>query len=262
MSWGDGSGVPTSGKNLVVVGTDNNGLLHIRIFDAAGNRIKDTDETQLPAQAAAIATLKQQLPGLLPPHVLTDAEKAQVIAEATSIVGQTRRVLQLSLTQVTLAGQPGEPSLEYETPVEAQSCPFQRIEPSEPQPISNAAAAEVPAPYTADAKLVDETPAANRFRAWVCTSNGWAALEAPADHTTLAAGLNEPAAISGVLELHTLSGRSQDRPIPRLEDSPSVETALSVQMLALSTSAVSVGVFEAPISGDASAGSFSPSAIR
>lgn len=90
MSWGDGSGAPTSGKNLVVVGTDNNGLLHIRIFDAAGNRIKDTDETQLPAQAAAIATLKQQLPGLLPPHVLTDAEKVQVIAEATSIVGQTR----------------------------------------------------------------------------------------------------------------------------------------------------------------------------
>ena len=125
MSWGDGSGVPTSGKNLVIVGIDNNGLLHIRIFDAAGNRITDTDETQLPAQAAAIATLKQQLPGLLPPHVLTDAEKAQVIAEATSIVGQTRRVLQLSLTQVTLAGQPGEPSLEYETPVEAQSCPFQ-----------------------------------------------------------------------------------------------------------------------------------------
>jgi hypothetical protein len=89
MSWGDGSGVPTSGKNLVVVGTDNNGLLHIRILDAAGNRIVDTDETQLPAQAAAIATLKQQLPGLLPPHVLTDAEKAQVTGEATSIVGQT-----------------------------------------------------------------------------------------------------------------------------------------------------------------------------
>jgi hypothetical protein len=89
MSWGDGSGAPTSGKNLVVVGTDDNGLLHIRIFDAAGNRVNDTDATQRPAQAAAIATLKQQLPGLLPPHELTDAEKAQVIAEATSIVGQT-----------------------------------------------------------------------------------------------------------------------------------------------------------------------------
>jgi len=90
MSWGDGSGVPTSGNNLVIVGIDSNDLLHIRIYDAAGNRITDTDEAKLPAaQAAAIATLKQRLPGLLPPHVLTDAEKAQVIGEATSIVGQT-----------------------------------------------------------------------------------------------------------------------------------------------------------------------------
>ena len=91
MSWGDGTGVPTSGSNLVIVGTDNKDLLHIRIFDAAGNRVTDTDETKLPAaQAAAIATLKQQLPGLLPPHVLTYAEKAQVFGEATSIVGQTQ----------------------------------------------------------------------------------------------------------------------------------------------------------------------------
>jgi hypothetical protein len=89
MSWGDGSGVPNSGKNLVVVGTDNNDLLHIRIFDSEGNRSRDTDETQLPAQAAAIATLKQQLPGLLFPYELTHAEKAQVVVEATSIVGQT-----------------------------------------------------------------------------------------------------------------------------------------------------------------------------
>ena len=90
MSWGDGSGVPTSGNNLVIVGIDSNGLLHIRIYDAAGNRITVTDEAKLPAaQAAAIAILKQQLPGLLPPHVLTDAEKVQVIGEATSIVGQT-----------------------------------------------------------------------------------------------------------------------------------------------------------------------------
>ena len=89
MSWGDGSGVPTSGNNLVIVGIDSNGLLHIRIYEAVGNRITDKEETKLPAaQAAAIATLKQQLPGLLPPHVLTDAEKAQVIREATSIVGQ------------------------------------------------------------------------------------------------------------------------------------------------------------------------------
>src|SRR5262249_53378041 len=90
MSWGDGSGVPTSGQSLVIVGTDNNGLLHIRIFDLSGKLVTDTDETQLPsAQASAISNLKQQLPGLLPPLVLTGADKAQVITEATSIVGQT-----------------------------------------------------------------------------------------------------------------------------------------------------------------------------
>ncbi len=89
MSWGDGSGVATSANNLVIVGADNHGLLHIRIFDAGGNSVTDTDETKLPpTQAGAISTLKQQLPGLLPPHVLCSAEKVQVISEVTSIVGQ------------------------------------------------------------------------------------------------------------------------------------------------------------------------------
>jgi hypothetical protein len=91
MSWGNGSEVPTVGKNMIVLGIDNKSLLHIRIFDAAGNRITDIDETQLPTQTAAIATLKQQLPSLLSPHVLTDAEKAGVIREATSIVGHTQQ---------------------------------------------------------------------------------------------------------------------------------------------------------------------------
>ncbi len=91
MSWGDGSGVPTSGIDFVIVGIDNNGLLHIRIFDASGKRITDTDETKLPGtQAGAISTLKNQLPGLLPPHVLPNAEKAQVLSKVTSITSQTR----------------------------------------------------------------------------------------------------------------------------------------------------------------------------
>jgi serine/threonine protein kinase/formylglycine-generating enzyme required for sulfatase activity len=90
MSWGDGSGVPTSGKGLVIVGTDNNGKLHIRIFDDGGVRVTDTDEARLNAtMAEAISKLKKRLPGLLPPHVLTDAEMAQVLDEATSIVGRT-----------------------------------------------------------------------------------------------------------------------------------------------------------------------------
>ena len=93
MPW-DGS-VPTSGKNLMVAGTDNNGLLHFRIFEEFFKPTTDTDETQLPpleptqaeARAAAIAALKQNLPALLPPHVLTEREKWQVMAEVISIVG-------------------------------------------------------------------------------------------------------------------------------------------------------------------------------
>ena len=89
MPWGNGSGVPTSGNNLVIVGIDNNGLLHIRIFDAGGNLATDTDETKLPStEAGAISTLKQQIPGLLPPHVLSETEEVQLINEATSIVGE------------------------------------------------------------------------------------------------------------------------------------------------------------------------------
>ena len=88
MSWGDGSGVPTSDKNLVIVGTDNNSLLHIRIFDANGERVTDTDETKLPStQEGAISTLKQQLPGLQS-HELSGDEKTNVITEVTSIVRQ------------------------------------------------------------------------------------------------------------------------------------------------------------------------------
>ena len=90
MSWGDGSGVPTSGNKLVIVGIDNRDLLHIRIFDADGKRVMDTDESKSSdAQVVAILTLKRQLQGLLAPHELTGGEKARVIRKVTSIVAQT-----------------------------------------------------------------------------------------------------------------------------------------------------------------------------
>jgi hypothetical protein len=89
MSWGDSSGVPTSGRNLVIVGTDNNGLLHIRIFDANGKEVANKDETQLPdTQAGAISALKRRLPGLLPPHALNADEKVKLVIEVASIAGQ------------------------------------------------------------------------------------------------------------------------------------------------------------------------------
>ena len=80
----------TRASHLVIVGIDNNKQLHIRIIDGSGTPVTDTDETQLPkTQAGAIATLKQQIPGWLPPHVLSSAENAQIVAEVTSILGQT-----------------------------------------------------------------------------------------------------------------------------------------------------------------------------
>ena len=93
MSWGDGTGVPTSGHLLVIVGTDKNGLLHIRGFDEGGQQVIDEDEkSHLLSNRwpkGAIATLKQQLGGWLPPHELTFEEREQVVSQLTSCVGPT-----------------------------------------------------------------------------------------------------------------------------------------------------------------------------
>jgi uncharacterized protein (TIRG00374 family) len=125
MSWGDGLRVPTSGQNLVVAGIDHNGLLHIRTFDtagvrtdtleaneagslhlvsadASGNVLSDTPESSLPTdQSLAIAPLKGTLPGLLPPHVLTNQDREVVLSQATSIIGHTS--LDLRLLALALA---------------------------------------------------------------------------------------------------------------------------------------------------------------
>ncbi len=101
LRWGDGSGVPNLTNNLVIVGIDNNSLLHIRTFDAGGDRVSDEDESTLPStQNTAILAFKRQILGCLPPHILTGAEKTQLINEATSIVNQTRvRKIDLSVLQ-------------------------------------------------------------------------------------------------------------------------------------------------------------------
>ncbi len=87
LDWGDGSSVPTTGNSMVYVGLDTSGLLQIRIFDSSGVMVTDTNETKLPAaKAAQIATLKQQIPSLMPPHVLTATETTQVLYEVSAIV--------------------------------------------------------------------------------------------------------------------------------------------------------------------------------
>ncbi len=86
VSWGDGSGVPRSGYNLVIFGADTMNRLHIRIFDADGDRITDADETTLPAsKAGPISALKRQLQELSPPHGMTTQERQQILRAAASI---------------------------------------------------------------------------------------------------------------------------------------------------------------------------------
>ena len=112
MFWGNGSEVPTAGSDHIIVGTDMNGLLHIRSFDAGGIRsdtfeVEDTsgalhlrsvdasgtvlsDVLESKTQAGEISTLKQQLQSLLPPHVLSGDERSQVLDEVRSIVDRVQ----------------------------------------------------------------------------------------------------------------------------------------------------------------------------
>jgi hypothetical protein len=88
MPWGDGSGVPTSGKNLVIVGVDKAGQLHIKIFKDDGKLDVDVVEGNFTTQAGAIAALKQQLTALSA-RVPTATERFQVIAKVATILGRT-----------------------------------------------------------------------------------------------------------------------------------------------------------------------------
>ncbi len=84
----DVSGIPTEGKNLVVVAAVGE-VLHFRIFDSDGKKAVDTDEKRLTGQARQIEYLKRQLQGLWPPHKMTRSEEDRVIPAVTSIVGYT-----------------------------------------------------------------------------------------------------------------------------------------------------------------------------
>ena len=85
-SLNDVSGIPTEGKNLIIVAAVNN-VLHFRIFDGDGKVVVDTDEKRLTEQARQIEDLRKQLESLWPPHELTRSDKGRVITAVTSIVG-------------------------------------------------------------------------------------------------------------------------------------------------------------------------------
>ena len=73
-SLNDVSGIPTEGKNLIIVAAVNS-VLHFRIFDGDGKVIVDTDERKLTEQAGEIEDLRKQLESLWPPHELTSSEE-------------------------------------------------------------------------------------------------------------------------------------------------------------------------------------------
>jgi WD40 repeat protein/quercetin dioxygenase-like cupin family protein len=80
------SGIPTEGKNLIIVATANH-VLRFRIFDDDGTVVVDTDENRLTTQGLQIEDLRTQLESLWPPHELTSSDKHRVITAVTSIVG-------------------------------------------------------------------------------------------------------------------------------------------------------------------------------
>jgi len=88
----DVNGIPTGGKNLIIVAAVNR-VLHFRIFDGDGKVVVDTDEKRLTEQARLIKSLGKQLESLWPPHVLTTSEKGRLIDDVKSIVVQTRYLI-------------------------------------------------------------------------------------------------------------------------------------------------------------------------
>src|SRR5262249_53877630 len=95
--------IPNKAKSLIIVAVVKN-VLHFRIFDSAGKRVVDADETQLTLQTGPIEDLKKQLEELWTRHELTERkkhwvidadrelterEKDRVITAVTSIVGKT-----------------------------------------------------------------------------------------------------------------------------------------------------------------------------
>jgi membrane protease YdiL (CAAX protease family) len=87
-SVNDVSGIPTVGKNLIIVAAVDK-VLHFRVFDPDGKVVVDIDEKSLTAKVRQIEDLRKQLAALWPPHELSGNEKDRLIIAVTSVVGHT-----------------------------------------------------------------------------------------------------------------------------------------------------------------------------
>jgi hypothetical protein len=82
----NGGDIPTKGRNLAFIANVRNAL-HFRIFDANGQAVVDTNESQLPDSTPQIAGLKSLLRALWIVSPLPLSDKAKVITAVISIVG-------------------------------------------------------------------------------------------------------------------------------------------------------------------------------
>ncbi len=96
------SGMPTAGKNLVIVAEVDH-VLHFRIFDGDGKRVVDTAENRLPDKARQIEDLRKQLATLWPPYELSKIDKDRTTTSVTSIVGHTLADLPLPKERHTIS---------------------------------------------------------------------------------------------------------------------------------------------------------------
>ena len=80
--------LPTSGSNLVVLArVSDERLLHVRIFDAAGNKVVDADEMVLGKQGGQIGDLKVLLADVWDGRDLSPLEKLGVLSSLASVPG-------------------------------------------------------------------------------------------------------------------------------------------------------------------------------
>jgi hypothetical protein len=85
----DVTGLPSEGTALIIV-ADVRNVLHFLIFDADGNKVEDTVETQLPGKAPEVSALKSQLRALWGVTQLSQDDEVRVLIAVASIVGHTR----------------------------------------------------------------------------------------------------------------------------------------------------------------------------
>ena len=78
--------LPVEGESLVVV-AEVAGVLHFRIFDAAGAQVIDTDESELAGKTTELTELRGRLSGLWATTNLLNSDKRTVVDSASAIVG-------------------------------------------------------------------------------------------------------------------------------------------------------------------------------